>query len=204
MGSFIDRTGVRYGRLTCIKRVPNNPTSNFINGHTKSCGCLKKGRNSTLAKDLTGQRFRRLKVIKWVGNKKQFAYWLCRCDCGKIMKLRGTSLSTGHTSSCGCYQRDITSERMRKRKRELNPNWNPNLTDEERLIDRSTQENRTWGKDVFKRDGYTCQECGDRGGTINAHHLKPYKTYKELRYNINNGITMCAPCHVRLHQRIGK
>ena len=57
-------------------------------------------------KDLTGQQFERLTVIKRVENDKQgSSQWLCRCDCdGKEIVLRGGNLRRGSTKSCGCLQ----------------------------------------------------------------------------------------------------
>lgn len=65
------------------------------------------------AKDLTGQKYGKLTVIKRVpphGNSKS-VYWLCYCDCGnKDVEVRGSCLTSGHTVSCGCY----ISERLIK------------------------------------------------------------------------------------------
>lgn len=61
-----------------------------------------------------------------------------------------------------------------------------------------TFEYREWRTAVFTRDCYTCQECGKLGSSVRleAHHLKSWHNYPELRYEISNGITLCAqPCH---------
>ena len=54
---------------------------------------------------------------------------------------------------------------------------------------------------VFHRDDFTCQDCGIRGGYLEAHHIKPWREAKELRYEINNLITLCRPCHMKTMQR---
>lgn len=62
--------------------------------------------------DLTGQRFGRLVALyatKTVNNK---IYWMCRCDCGNEKEIRANSLTTGHTSSCGCLALELSTNRV--------------------------------------------------------------------------------------------
>lgn len=60
---------------------------------------------------------------------------------------------------------------------------------------------KQWRRDVFERDDYTCQKCGKRGVKLNAHHKKPYAFYHSLRYELDNGITLCISCHKDEHRR---
>lgn len=68
---------------------------------------------------------------------------------------------------------------------------------------------RQWRSDVYTRDDFICQMCGERGGRLNADHLKPFSAIinenkivtldqafncEEL-WNINNGRTLCLGCH---------
>ena len=66
--------------------------------------------------------------------------------------------------------------------------------------DRSCDEYKEWRAKVFERDGYKCQICGQIGGTLNAHHIKPYKDYPDLRHDVNNGVTLCKTCHKKVHK----
>lgn len=55
---------------------------------------------------------------------------------------------------------------------------------------------KEWVRKVFERDNYICQCCGKRGGNLNAHHLYNFSERKDIRYDINNGITFCESCHL--------
>jgi hypothetical protein len=56
-------------------------------------------------------------------------------------------------------------------------------------------EYREWRTSVFKRDNYACQKCGVVKCYLQAHHIKSWAKYPELRYEITNGITLCRDCH---------
>ena len=61
--------------------------------------------------DLTGQRFGKLIVIRFVGTTKaRQAIWRCRCDCGNETDVKSSCLRNGDTRSCGCLQRMISKE----------------------------------------------------------------------------------------------
>lgn len=63
--------------------------------------------------DLTGKKFQRLTVVERVfkENKKE-TYWLCVCDCGKETTVMSQHLKDGHTSSCGCLQKEKVKSMM--------------------------------------------------------------------------------------------
>lgn len=68
----------------------------------------------TQRKDLTGQRFGRLIVLRFAGTSKAGrATWECLCDCGNRTTVSGLNLVRGSTSSCGCYRDDLNTERGR-------------------------------------------------------------------------------------------
>ena len=70
----------------------------------------------------------------------------------------------------------------------------------ERRDQRFSRDYKRWRFDVFARDQFTCQECGDaRGGSLVAHHVKPFADHPELRFEVSNGITLCETCHKKRH-----
>lgn len=69
---------------------------------------------------------------------------------------------------------------------------------------RKTPQYAAWRTAVFERDGYRCAICGEVGGRLNAHHIKPFAKYPELRLDIDNGITLCEECHKEVHRKKGK
>lgn len=56
-------------------------------------------------------RFGRLFVLGRQARESKVAYWRCRCDCGKTAVVRGSSLRSGHTKSCGCLHNELSSRR---------------------------------------------------------------------------------------------
>ena len=57
---------------------------------------------------------------------------------------------------------------------------------------------RYWMLEVKKRDNWKCKLLSDEcKGRLESHHIFNWKDYPELRYVINNGITLCAFHHPR-------
>lgn len=55
---------------------------------------------------------------------------------------------------------------------------------------------KRWRKEVFSRDNYKCRIADNKcNGKIEAHHILPWRDFVELRYEINNGITLCHAHH---------
>lgn len=54
---------------------------------------------------------------------------------------------------------------------------------------------RDWRQAVFERDNWTCQMCSVRGVYLEADHIKPWCGFPDLRYAVENGRTLCRPCH---------
>lgn len=86
---------------------------------------------------------------------------------------------------------------------ENHPNWKGGNTDENIKIRQST-EGRLWREAVFARDNWTCQITGIRGGKLVAHHIQNFAQFPELRFAIDNGITLSDKSHQEFHKKYGK
>jgi len=80
-----------------------------------------------------------------------------------------------------------------------NPNWKGGISSLNNKI-RTSPEYKEWKQNIFERDNWTCQKCKNRSSKNNnlilhAHHIKPFALFPELRFDINNGITLCKECH---------
>ena len=166
--------------------------SNLIQGRKKHCGCSKYA-----DRDIKGQKFGRLLVIgKFNGS---FEKWVCECECGSEKIVFRSYLISGHTRSCGCLQIEKVRETGLA---------NKFLTDEEREYNRERFRTdvryKKWRQDIYKRDDFTCQICGDRGVKLVAHHRDCWADFPEKRFDLDNGVTLCYDCHKGLHMKFGK
>lgn len=110
----------------------------------------------------------------------------------KRLKIRPTFAGKKHTTET----RGKMSEAQRGEK---GSGWKGGLTAEKELI-RNSMRYKEWRRSVFERDNYTCVNCGTKSGvgrsvTLNADHIKPFTSFPELRFAIDNGRTLCVPCH---------
>lgn len=72
--------------------------------------------------------------------------------------------------------------------------WKGGITPINQAI-RTSAKYKNWRTDVYKRDNYTCQMCGERGVKLEADHIKPFSEFPDLRFELSNGRTLCNPCH---------
>lgn len=105
---------------------------------------------------------------------------------------------TGLKVTAGCFKRGHSPWNKDKNfphvSGDKNVNWKGGITPINKAIRESSQY-AIWRKSVFERDGYTCVECKKIGGFLQADHIKPFCLYPSLRFDINNGRTLCKPCH---------
>jgi len=90
-----------------------------------------------------------------------------------------------------------------KNKGEKSWNWKGGITPKNKLIRRSL-EFKLWRESVFKRDNFTCQKCKQNGGILHPHHILNFAQHEDLRFAIDNGITLCESCHHLFHNNFGQ
>jgi len=82
---------------------------------------------------------------------------------------------------------------------ENHPMWKPELLEKQRT---SRGPQAAWAKQVKKRDNWCCQSCGKKGGRLEAHHIDEFSKVVALRWEIENGVTLCLDCHRDVHSGI--
>lgn len=94
---------------------------------------------------------------------------LCSISCSNLYKYRDPK---NHPSWKGGHDTWLLHVR--------NKNWRPL---------------KQWREQVLARDNYTCVLCGATDCKLEADHIKPFRFFPELRYEVSNGRALCVPCH---------
>ncbi len=162
-------------------------------------------------KGLTKETDERIKKM----SESQIKHYYSKEARDKISKIK-----TGNTNWLGRKHSEETKTKISEAHRgielkENNPNWKGGVTS---LYDqiRKSFIYRQWRSDVFTRDDFTCQNCGQKSGGLNAHHIKSFFTIIQCYeittleealecdelWNINNGITLCKVCHKKIHKKV--
>lgn len=144
-------------------------------------------------KDRIGIRYGHLIVIKFTGTKwdgsNWFTIWECLCNCGNKIIVKGNSLQSGNTKSCGCL--------YKKRKGKVASHYING-----KFCEKYTKETLELKEEIRKRDNYICQNCGmiqekcltKYGRKLDAHHIDGDDT-NNIKENM---ITLCKGCHSKI------
>lgn len=127
--------------------------------------------------DITGKKFGRLKVIKRMPNSKwNETRWLCQCDCGKQIVSTYGKLAYNHTTSCGCYSKELLIKNRTKhhlRKHKLYYIWSG-------AKQRCTNKKSKFFKDYGGRGIKVCEEWNnEENGFLNFYNWAIENGYTE-------------------------
>lgn len=205
-------SGVSFWKCKCVcGQITIKDQGELLRGNTVSCGCktienLSKAHLGKGIINMIGKRIGKLIVLKQegIGANNKIKY-RCKCDCGNEITTLGSSLRRKSKAVRQCYKCSRINAAS-KISGSLNYLWKPSLTNEDRERrdgSKQSQRERLWRIQIFQRDKHTCQLCYKKSGFLNAHHLNSYSDYKDLRYDIKNGICLCKSCHYEFHKFYG-
>jgi len=110
----------------------------------------------------------------------------------------------GKKRSILCPLSDETKKRMSELfKGEKGSNWKGGVTHIHKIL-RNSAEFKDWREAVFERDDWTCQKCNVRGGSLHPHHILNFSQYPDMRFSLDNGVTLCEKDHREFHKRYGQ
>jgi hypothetical protein len=169
--------------------------NHLLNGRLcKSCGYKKASKTKTQTYEEVVSLFKEkgftLLSQSYEGYSQKLEY-ICKCG-----RESYTTMNNIH-SIRGC--KECWYDFLRS-----DENPNRSLTTEERHLQRKAPEYAEWRTSVFERDSYNCADCGQHGGSLQAHHLDAFHWCEEKRYDVSNGVTLCKTCHSEFHRVYGK
>ena len=125
-----------------------------------------------------------------------------QCDCcGDVYAMKYSNYNIKHSDDktyCNhCFRKIFYSGKN-------HPQWNENITIDEREHRRKIPGYNIFTRKVLARDNYTCQCCNNTyPNKLEVHHLDGYDWCKEKRLDVTNGITLCKECHSSFHSHYG-
>lgn len=216
----IPEIGNQYGKLTVLSRAGSKGRSatwlcrcgcgaevvirgdSLRSNNTRSCGCLQREQRKQYLKNEIGKRYGRLIILGRAGmNRHGQRLWLCRCECGKELKVLGGSLRRGATQSCGCLQKERAGDANRLPIGEAAFN---------RLIDRikrsAKQRGYIWSlteDQVRQLTSRPCYYCGaepaqvSSGADLNGSYIYNGldRINNENGYTLKNVVPCCQTCN---------
>lgn len=174
---------------------------NLKSGKSKSCGCgrygvgIYKNRKHKQHKSIkSGTVFGNLTYLCTAGyfEDRRCNKAHVRCTCGNFQIAIESELLKGSKTGCGCRKGQSLKKYYMEYRSQKGLPFDVAITPETKLQRSKFTE---LSKLCIQRDDYTCQLCNLKGTDLNAHHIYPWANYPELRFDLNNVITLCKRCH---------
>lgn len=149
-----------------------------LKSHPATAGAFKKGRTpwNKGGKGLLKHSEETRKKMSERMKNNPLNYWL------------GKKLSQEHRNKLSLVLIGKTGKLAR--------NWKGGITANKHSLHKP--EYKEWRSEIFKRDNWKCRISDENcNGKIQAHHILPWAKFPELRYQLNNGITLCRFHHPR-------
>lgn len=162
-----------------IMKPPNQAGIKYWSGYCRSCSGLN--RDPILYINLSIK----LKNTRTGSDNHNWSEKKLCTDCGKEVRKKGNK-TPKRCSKCHLKNGIKKGEKCHL--------WKGGITEKNHAI-RGTKEYKQWAISVKERDNYTCQICKVRGGVLHSDHIKPFCLFPELRFDTNNGRTLCKDCH---------
>lgn len=132
----------------------------------------------------------------WLGKKQPIEMIKKRAE-----KLKGNKSRTGQKTPIETLRKQIEAHKGNKTNF-----WKGGKMKNYPVLEqiRKSSEYKLWRKAIFERDNFICQKYGIKGGKLVAHHINNFADFSELRFAINNGITLSKKAHDEFHKKYGK
>lgn len=90
--------------------------------------------------DLAGRKIGRLLVIEYSKSEDGRNAWVCDCDCGNRVEVRGSNLRTGKSMSCGCLKAERMAEGIGKNARNVRDKGEQIMVNNDREMHKSEEQ----------------------------------------------------------------
>ena len=152
-------------------------------------------------KDYTGKKYGRLTAINFVERKDKKTYWKCKCDCGNEIIVPTNYLVSGNTKSCGCLNKELSSERLKEVREKGNSKSLVDLTN--KRFGRLTVIKRV-KNNKFNQVQWLCKcDCGNeiivRAQSLVGRECKSCGCLKKEQDSINIIKVKHKQCNTRLY-----
>ncbi len=134
-------------------------------------------------RDLSKEKFARLQPVEAVGRQGGSTVWLCVCDCGEKKLIKGYSITSKATQSCGCLNKEIHRRLLTKHGKSNTPiykTW-------EAMIQRATNPNHSDARNYTERNITVCDEWRSFENFYKDMGDRPFKKAQIDRINNNKG-----------------